>query len=279
MKSSHGSPAASRQKKAGLLFRIIMAALVGMAINGCASLMQSPAGGESAKKYQEANALSEQGKYQEARDAYRELAEKQPASSLAEQAKFNAAYMLVYHRNPDRDYAHARREFEEFLTRYPKSRLAGDAASWLEMLKNFEQSKINEFMREIDSLTKKLDSARIQQQETQSSRDALEKERDALAKERDALLKGQAELTGRIEDLLRDKDALSQEKAAALHENEKLNAEKAALEKKAEALAQDNEKLTAAKERLAKAKEKLEKRLRDLSMVDVKLEKKRKKVK
>lgn len=239
--------------------------LLALLLAGCAPLLESLKGGEGAKQMQEAEAAFEQGKYKEARDAYRTLAEDQTNPRRAERAKFRAAYILVYYKNPDKDYSRASREFDEFLIRYPSGALAGEAGTWLDLLRQFDQTKTNALLKEVEALNRKMKDATKALEEAQA-------EGEAAAKERDTLSSAKTSLTKKIDDLLNDKDSLLKEKAALLKERDGLGRDKLALEKKVDALTKDKEKLTL-------AKEKLEKSLHDLTMVDVKMEKKRKKVK
>jgi len=243
----------------------LCAALAIVLLAGCAPLMQNLTGGEGAKKYQAAESAFKQGKYAEARIAFRALAEDRADPRRAEQAAFKAAYILIYHDNPDKDYSRALREFDEFQIRYPSSELAGEARSWLAMLKNFEQSKAKELLQQVVSLNQKTDELTRKLQTAEADDEAVTKERDRLVIEKN-------ELTKKVDALLGDKDGLLKEKAALLKERDGIAREKIVLEKKVDNLTRD-------KENLILAKEKLEKSLHDLTMVDVKMEKKRKKVK
>ncbi|MEK6700009.1 MAG: hypothetical protein AABZ10_13340, partial [Nitrospirota bacterium] len=238
-------------------------AVAAFVLAGCAALMQGLPPGEDAPKFQEAKTHFEQGNYKEARSVYLGLVEGRPESRSAEPARFRAASILVYHNNPDKDYGQALREFEEFLARYPESRFAGEAGSWLSMLKNFEQSRANELLKEAASLTKKLEEARAFQREAQAGKEAASKERDALLMEKENHIK-------KIDGLLNDKDQLLKETAALLKERDALGRERAVLEKRVDALTRE-------KEGLVLAKERLEKSIKELMLVDVKMEKKRKK--
>ncbi len=243
----------------------IAAALSLLLITGCAPLMQKFPIGENAKKYQKAKTQFEQGHYKQAYELYRALADKDPDSHWAELSKYNAALVLVHYKNPDKNYFQAEREFDEFLIHYPSSQFADDAGSWLEALKNFDQSRTGELLKEVDSITKKFTESVTRQEDLRKQKDAVVKERDVLAVEKSKLVK-------RVDELLGDKDLLLKEKAALLKERDGLSKDKAALEKRVEGLTKDKEALTL-------AKEKLEKNLRDLTLVDVKMEKKRRKIK
>ena len=242
----------ARRKKRMALKGLTPLLLVLM-LASCASL-----GGESAKKFQDANTAYEQGKFKEAYHEYRALAESATDPGWAEQSKFNAAYILVDHKNPDKDYVLAAREFEEFLIRFPRSARAGEASSWLEILRQFERSRTNELLHQVDDLAKRVDDLTKELRETRAENEEVTKERGMLLIERSRLLK-------KVDELLNDKDGLLKEKATLIKEREGLT-------KKIDVLSRD-------KDALVLAKEKLEKSLQDLTMVDVKMEKQRKKIK
>jgi hypothetical protein len=247
----------TRRKERAVLMGLTPLLLV-FVLAGCASLMQNLSGGESAKKFQEAKTAHEQGKYKDAYNKYRALAESATDPRLAEQSKFNAALILVDRGNPDKDYALAAREFEEFLIRYPRSARASEAGSWLEVLRQFERSRTNELLHKVDDLTRRVENLTKELRETQAESGEVTKERTALLIERTKLIK-------KVDDLLNDKDDLLKEKESLIKEREGLT-------KKIDVLSRDKEALTL-------AKQKLEQSLHDLTMVDVKMEKQRKKIK
>lgn len=242
----------------GMVLKGLTSLLLILILAGCASLMKNLSGGESEKKFQEANSAYEQRKFKEAYNEYRALAENATDPRLAEQSKFNAAHILVDHKNPDKDYVLAVREFEEFLIRYPRSARAGEAGSWLEILRQFERSRTNELLHQVDDLTKRVDNLTKDLRATQAENEEVNKERGTLLIERTRLLK-------KVDDLLNDKDDLLTEKATLIKEREGLT-------KKIDVLSRD-------KDALVLAKQKLEKSLHDLTMVDVKMEKQRKNIK
>lgn len=248
----------------GHAMRLLTLTLVLM-LAGCAPLMQGLTGGEGAKKFRDAGTAFEQGKYREARASYRALAEDLSDPRRAAQAQFNAAYLLVYYENPDKDYSRAAREFEEFLIRHPSGPLAGEAQSWYDVLRNFEKTRANELLKEVDTLTRKVEALTKELQNAHADGETVAKERDLLLSEKNSL-------TRKVDELLNDKDGLLKEKAALLKERDGLAKDNIVLGKNIDLLTRD-------KEALARAKEKLEKSLHDLTMVDVKMEKKRKKVK
>lgn len=239
-----------------------MVAIVFVLITGCAVLTPPFLVPEDTKQYQAAKASFEQGNYKEAHDAYRAIADS--GSSWAEQAKFDAAYVLVYYKNPEKNFAEAAREFGEFVARYPENARAAEANTWLALLKMFEQTKAGALLKEVAALSLQIESVSKELQKAQTERDALMKEKEALLTEKTALMKKAA-------DLQNEKDALTDKNAALVKSNEGLSKDKATLEKKINTL--DKE-----KKNLIQAKAKLEKSLRALTMIDVKMEKKRKKI-
>ena len=231
-------------------------------IAGCASFSQRPA---EFQTYDYANVLFERGAYEDAHDAYRYLAETYPKSHMTEEAKFKAAYSLVYYKNTARDYDRAELEFDEFLKRYPSSTLSGQAQSWMAVLKSFEQSKTHEFMVEAESLSKRINDLGKEIENRQATEEKITKERDSLLAEKEDLSK-------KADNLLKEKERLLSEKTALIADRDGLEKDKIKLQKKVAALTEE-------KDTLIKAKKKLEKNLHDLTMVDVRMEKQRKKIK
>jgi|GEM_PF-2184204 len=242
----------------------VVLCVVSLAV-GCAPFIQHPSVTGDLQKYRDAKAFFAQGMYRESRDAYRSLFETYPQSQRAEEAQFNAACILVYYKNPDRDYAGAQHELEKFLERYPLSTFAGEAQSWISLIKAFDQSRVRELLSEVESLTRKID-------ETSKALLTAQQTESMILKERDGLIIEKNNLINKIEELLNEKNTLLDEKASLLTERERLMTSKANLE-------QQNQELVSEKEELIKAKAKLEKSIRDMTMVDVKMEKQRKKMK
>ncbi len=250
--------------KRGSMRNILIAVLLTL-VPGCASLMQGLPGGATARQVQEAERLFQQGKYAEARAAWQQVAKERAGSPAGEQAAYRAARVLVYHKNPSKNYGLAARELEALLKTYPTGKHADDAASWLSLLETMEKARVTALFEQVDALTKKLEQAAADRRKTEAERDAVIKERDALTGERDDLKK-------RIDALVQEKEDLLKEKTALLKEKDVLAKDRAALEKKVAGLTKD-------KERLLAAKAKLEQRLRDVTEVDVTMEKKRKQMK
>jgi tetratricopeptide (TPR) repeat protein len=231
-------------------------------ISGCAVLRSLPFT-EDAKRYQVAQTYFDRGNYKAAYEAYRVIADSR--SPWAEEAKFNAAYALVYHKNPQKNYASAELEFDEFLSRYPRSAFIGEATTWSAMLKMFHQTKAGELAKEVDVLTAKVENLTNELRKNQGENVGLRKEREALLSERTALLQ-------KIDGLLNEKEALIGKNVELAKDKEGLTREKTGLTKKVDMLSKE-------KAKLLEAKAALEKSLRDLTMVDVKMERQRKKIK
>jgi len=242
--------------------RKVSLALALFLITGCAVLKSLPFT-EDAKKYQVAQTYFERENYKAAYDAYRAITVTR--SPWAEESKFSAAYVLVYYRNPQKNYITAEQEFEEFLSRYPKGAHADEAATWLDILKMFHQTKAGELAREIAALTVRFESVTKELQKTQAERDSLRNEGDTLFSESQALLQ-------KVDELLNEKEALIRKNTELSKDKEGLSRDKTMLTKKIDGLNRE-------KTKLLEAKMALEKSLRDLSMVDGTVENQRKKMK
>ena len=239
----------------------VMTVIMIFALTSCAVLKMPFT--EDSKRYQVAQTYFERGNYKAAHDAFEVIAASR--SAWAEESKFNAAYVLVYYKNQEKDYSLAEKEFEEYLSGYPKTALAGEAATWLGMLKMFHQTKAGELAREVASLTVKSESLARELQKAQAENESLRKERELLLDEKTALLQ-------KLDGLLNEKEALIKKNTELIGDKMGLARDKTMLAKKVEVL--NKEKI-----KLLETKAALEKSLHDLTMVDVKMEKQRKKMK
>lgn len=142
-------------RKVGVL--IILALLV--VAPGC--VLQQPktaALSELESDYQNAEALVREKKYDEALAAYREIAAASPRSTVAGDALYEAAYLLVFYDNPKRDYSQALAGFDEFLKLFPGHARATDARNWRLALKTIlDIKKENERLNKNIEQLKKLD--------------------------------------------------------------------------------------------------------------------------
>lgn len=103
---------------------------------GCASL-SAPG-----RKLAAAKDLYEAGKYSGAAAAYRKILQEGPAPAASE-ARFGLAATLAAGDNPQRNYAQALREFEEFLKLHPAHPKARQARDWRQVLRALEQVNKN----------------------------------------------------------------------------------------------------------------------------------------
>ncbi|HAR41605.1 MAG TPA: hypothetical protein DCS07_03070 [Bdellovibrionales bacterium] len=116
-----------------------------MLLSSCAAL--TPTG----RKVREADGLFQDRKYSDAAASYRRVIREHSGSTSTAEARFNLARTLAWHDNPQRDYAAALQEFDEFLRAFPDHALAHEARNWRLVLKTVDDLK-----KSLDQL-KKLD--------------------------------------------------------------------------------------------------------------------------
>jgi outer membrane protein assembly factor BamD (BamD/ComL family) len=104
--------------------------------------------------------LFTQRKYSDAVNSYRKIltASPAPAPVVAANAQYGIAFLLAYYDNPQRNYAQAIQEFDEFLRLYPDNARARDAQNLRFILKAvIETKKENEHLNRSIEQLKKLD--------------------------------------------------------------------------------------------------------------------------
>jgi len=69
---------------------------------------------------------------------------------------------------------------EKFLECYPLSNFAGEAHSWISLIKAFDQSRVKELLSEVELLTRKIDDTSKALLTTQQAESMILKERDGL---------------------------------------------------------------------------------------------------
>lgn len=245
--------------------RTLLVALILMLPAGCTSLVRHLPGASAPTQAAEADRLFREGDYTSARTVWQQLAKEYPRSDTGERSAYLAARVLIFPKNPSRDYRQAAREFEAYQITYPSGAYSDEAAAWIAAADALEQSRVAGLLGQVDDLTKRLEIA-----ETERSR--IEAERKGLAAERDTLERERNELRKKIDALLQEKESLLKERTAILRERDTLATDKVSLEKTIESLSRERERLLA-------TKAKLEQRLRDVTEVDIKMEKKRRTVK
>jgi outer membrane protein assembly factor BamD (BamD/ComL family) len=121
--------------------------LAACSLSGCARII----GGQDTEFYHADSFLREK-KYPEAITAYRQIAKDTTSPERAANAHFALASALAYYDNPQKDYALALQEFDEFLTRYPDAEKAQEARQWRSLLQ-----AIIELKKENENLTKNIE--------------------------------------------------------------------------------------------------------------------------
>ena len=125
-------------------------------LSGCATTPPAVPGPDA--DYQDAAVFAKEKKYLKAIAAYRKIADESPHSTLAADSLFEAAYLLAFYDNPQKDYAQALAGFDEFLKRFPKHAKAPEAKNWHIVLKTIvDTKKENERLRESIEELNKLD--------------------------------------------------------------------------------------------------------------------------
>jgi TolA-binding protein len=124
-------------------------------LSGCASLgFQSGPG----KDFQEASASLQEKKYVAALASYQKILREAPNTGLAADARFGIALVHATPDNPQKDYAQAIQNFEEFIKLHTDNRRAPDARVWIAVLKNvLDLKKENESFRKNIEELKQLD--------------------------------------------------------------------------------------------------------------------------
>ena len=95
------------------------------------------------RELREADAFFRENKYHDAVARYRTVIRDYPDSLWAADAQFGLAATLAYHDNPQRDYAQALREFEDFLRLYPNHAKTDEARNWRQALKTLDHLNKN----------------------------------------------------------------------------------------------------------------------------------------
>jgi len=92
-------------------------------------------------KAAEAQKLVQGSRYAEAVSAYRLILKEHPGTEWSPEAKYGIALIFASADNPQRDYAAAIAEFDEFLSLYPSDKRAAEAKSWRQALKTLLDTK------------------------------------------------------------------------------------------------------------------------------------------
>jgi|GEM_PF-1891092 len=98
-----------------------------------------------------ANSLVESKKFSEAVSIYQRIIRDHPDSSSTADARYGLATVLISYENPQRDYAQALHEFDEFVRLYPDDPRFRDAQNWRHALRTLHDlSKSIEELKQLD---------------------------------------------------------------------------------------------------------------------------------
>jgi TolA-binding protein len=127
------------------LFRLALILSSAFLLSSCASLTGP------GRDVHAANELVQNKKYSEAVSLYRKVIRERPDSSTAADARYGLAATLAWYENPQRDYAQALQEFDEFVRLYPGDARIRDAQNWRHVLRTLhELSKSIEQLKRLD---------------------------------------------------------------------------------------------------------------------------------
>ncbi len=132
-----------------------------ISLSGCARL-SAPRGLPPVQEAELQNAenLFNQRKYSDAVNSYRKILTASPAPSrvVAAKAQYGIAFVFAYYDNPQRNYAQAIQELDEFLYLYPDNGRVRDAQNLRFILKAFiDVKKENEHLNKSIEQLKNLD--------------------------------------------------------------------------------------------------------------------------
>ncbi len=103
------------------------------------------------REVQTANDLVQSKKYTEAIALYRKSIREHPTSSSSADARYGLATALASFENPQRDYAQALQEFDEFVRLYPGDARIREAQNWRQVLRTLHDlSKSIEQLKRLD---------------------------------------------------------------------------------------------------------------------------------
>lgn len=153
-------------RKAVISLLLLLAVMTG----GCAFLITEPAEEPVPPVPFDPLAAPQQyqqdGNYTGALDAYRKVLQEHPGSDWAAAAKYAIATIYALADNPQRDYALAMTEFEEFLHLFPQHARVSEAKSWRQLIKltldtKKENERLNKSIEQLKQLDMKQEEKRL----------------------------------------------------------------------------------------------------------------------
>jgi outer membrane protein assembly factor BamD (BamD/ComL family) len=126
---------------------------------GCASIQARIQGGHGQDAaFDSAEGLIKEKRYNEAISAYNKIAQESVGSERGANALYASALVSVFYDNPQKDYALALQEFDEFLRLYPSNEKAREAQNWRYIIKMaLELKKENEHLTNSIEELKRID--------------------------------------------------------------------------------------------------------------------------
>jgi outer membrane protein assembly factor BamD (BamD/ComL family) len=101
--------------------------------------------------FTDADRFLKEKKYNQAASLYAKIAKESPGTGVGASALFASASTRMLHDNPNKDYALALQDFEEFLRRYPNHDKAPEAKNWKHCLKTIVELQTNiEQLKRVD---------------------------------------------------------------------------------------------------------------------------------
>jgi outer membrane protein assembly factor BamD (BamD/ComL family) len=148
----------------------------------------------------EADSLLYSGKFEESKALYDKIRSAQTNSEEAKTAHFNIAYINVYYKNPNADWAAALSEFKSFAALYPKDPRISEALSWIRLL-----TVIRSFDNEFKRASTQVQRLKLDQSEARMTQrmflDSMASMLRGCYQVRDSLVKKNTELENVIIDL------------------------------------------------------------------------------
>jgi outer membrane protein assembly factor BamD (BamD/ComL family) len=137
--------------------------------SGCARFLTGPPGGEAAKPlqlFEAAERHQRAGNFARALETYRAIVQRHAGSELVAAARYNIALIHVLASNPEKDYAQALAEFEEFLVRFPQHDRVEEAKSWRMVIKmtldaKKENERLSKSIEQLQQLDVKQEEKRL----------------------------------------------------------------------------------------------------------------------